>query len=182
MKKEHLFVAVLLIAASFLADSSINAFAKTIHTPPLDFVFGWFSHFATIFVILIVMTSLFLWEEKKKKWIKPLWLSFFGAFILSYAIKFIIMRARPDGTEIIPLLNLIDYSFPSAHAAAAFSIIPLLDKEYKKLKWFWLLFAIMVVASRLYFGVHYLSDVMAGAAIGYIFGYEIVEISTKRKK
>jgi len=56
------------------------------------------------------------------------------------------------------------------HAAAAFSALPVLDLEFPKLKWFWLGFALLIALSRIYMGVHYFSDVVAGAFFGYLIG------------
>jgi undecaprenyl-diphosphatase len=46
---------------------------------------------------------------------------------------------------------------------------------------FWLGFAILVAFSRVYFGVHYLSDVIAGAFIGYLIGYLAMNLEEKYK-
>jgi undecaprenyl-diphosphatase len=143
----------------------------------------WFSHYASLLFILLIVTSLFLWEEKKKRWIKPLWLSFFAAMIITYVIKLFVARARPnDLVQFIWLTKFVDYSFPSLHAASAFAPVAILDREFPKLKWFWLSFAVLVAFSRLYFGVHYLSDVVAGAFIGYFVGNLFVSRMKKRKR
>jgi undecaprenyl-diphosphatase len=68
------------------------------------------------------------------------------------------------------ILFLKDFSFPSAHAALCFSLVPVLDREYPHFKSFWIGFAVLVAFSRLYLGVHYFSDVMAGAFIGLLIG------------
>lgn len=183
-KRIMLIVAFWLAAllASFFIDKSALSAANAIQNPALSYVMKWFSQYASLFFILLVMTSLFLWEGNKKRWIKPLLLSFFAAITITYIIKFIVARARPEGfVQLIWFTNLIDYSFPSAHAASAFAPIAVLDRKFPKLKWFWLGFAIIVSLSRLYFGVHYLSDIIAGAFIGYFSGKLFASLVSRRK-
>ncbi|MBT3408988.1 phosphatase PAP2 family protein, partial [Candidatus Woesearchaeota archaeon] len=92
-------------------------------------------------------------------------------------IKIIVARDRPDQIEY--LFGFVDYSFPSAHAATSFAAVPILDKEYPMLKWFWILFASLIAISRLYLGVHFLSDVIAGSLVGFIIGKTIIYIKKK---
>ena len=60
-----------------------------------------------------------------------------------------------------------------------FAALPLLNKEFKKFRYIWLIFALLVGFSRAYFGVHYLSDVFTGAIIGYLIGLSMVMIEEK---
>jgi undecaprenyl-diphosphatase len=57
-------------------------------------------------------------------------------------------------------------SMPSAHAANTFAATMVLFLSYRKSLWFMLPMALGVSFSRLYNGVHYPSDVLAGALIG----------------
>ena len=60
-----------------------------------------------------------------------------------------------------------------------FAALPLLNKEFKKFRYIWLAFAILIGLSRAYFGVHYLSDVFSGAIIGYLIGLSMVLLEEK---
>lgn len=182
-KKMLILLAILLIfLLSFVFDRTILSFMQSINCFLLDYIAEWFSHIASIIIVLLIMTSLFLWEEKKKQWIKPLWTSFFATSIISIIIKFIIMRPRPFFDVFFVLTRVPDYSFPSMHTALAFSVLPVLDKEYPKLKWFWFLFAISIGLSRLYLGTHYLSDVIGGAVIGYLTGVFVISKKWEKRK
>ena len=60
-----------------------------------------------------------------------------------------------------------------------FSALPILNKEFKIFKYIWFIFACLVAFSRAYFGIHYLSDILAGAIIGYLIGYLMVLVEEK---
>ena len=89
----------------------------------------------------------------------------------SYFLKKLVKRNRP----FVDYPNLIvgkskesDYSFPSGHASQAFALATSLSISFPK--WYVIapsyLYAGTVSYSRLYLGVHYPSDVLAGAIIG----------------
>ena len=92
-------------------------------------------------------------------------------------IKIITLRPRP--IEISQILNGLNYSFPSLHAAVSFAALPILNNEFPKLRLFWLLFAFLVAFSRIYFEYHFLSDVVFGAFLGYFIGVFAVYIEEK---
>lgn len=97
-----------------------------------------------------------------------------GVLALNVAMKFAFQRARPVFDE--PLLTLATYSFPSGHVAGSTVLYGLFVAwafgRTPRLPWRLLavagaLVAIGLVAlSRLYLGVHYLSDVGAAFAEG----------------
>lgn len=81
------------------------------------------------------------------------------------------LRARPyqaNKALIWPVPPLDKYSFPSGHTlhAVAFSLI--LVSHYPVLGWITIPFTILVALSRIVLGLHYPSDVLAGAASGYL--------------
>jgi undecaprenyl-diphosphatase len=84
-------------------------------------------------------------------------------------IKRTVRRARPSN-EMQALVPPDQFSFPSGHTAASFAIALSMFGVFP-----WLVPALLVVAmvvgfARMYLGVHYPIDVMAGAAVGMLVG------------
>jgi undecaprenyl-diphosphatase len=163
-------------------DNQIVKFITNNRINSLNGFMAWVSYGGAWVVVLLIMTSLFLWTEKKRKWILPLWLSVGIAAIITFSLKLLIMRERPfDALNIINLIPETDSSFPSGHATAVFSTLAVLDKEFPKLVWFWVGFACFIAFTRLYLGVHYLSDLAAGAFVGLSVGLIVVHLFGKYK-
>jgi membrane-associated phospholipid phosphatase len=88
-----------------------------------------------------------------------------ASYAVSTSIKLVVRRPRPDLADLPPLMDTpTKLSFPSSHAVTSFAAarafgVPLL----------WAV-AVPMALSRLYLGVHYPSDVAAGAALGTLLG------------
>ena len=82
---------------------------------------------------------------------------------ITQGLKQVSGRTRPDGSN--------DYSFPSGHSTDSFMIATVVDQFYGHKAGFVAYgAAALISASRLKSNVHWLSDVAAGATIGYIIG------------
>ncbi len=151
----------------------------------LDGIMEWVTHIGSGIVVFLVISSLFLYEERKRGWILPLWASFFSAGFIVLLLKILIGRIRPFvmfGLDTLKDFSVWDSSMPSWHAALVFACLPVLDREFRKLKWFWIGFGCLIVFSRLYFGYHYLSDVVLGGMIGYACGAFFVWVKLNWRK
>ncbi|MDI6802471.1 MAG: phosphatase PAP2 family protein [Bacteroidota bacterium] len=93
----------------------------------------------------------------------------------SSILKSLIGRPRPchimDGTMVVDQIRLLvncgsGYSFPSSHATNYFATATLISFFYSKTKWLFFVFASSIAFSRVYIGVHFPSDVVAGAFVG----------------
>lgn len=117
---------------------------------------------------------LILWFFSAPEWKKWEVVEFFGIGGLAAVvlmIKFLVRRRRPEGDWGEIYRNTDPHSFPSGHAARAFLIAvvgtALAPPWLALLLWLW---APLVALSRVAMGVHYLSDILAGAAAGLIVG------------
>jgi len=69
------------------------------------------------------------------------------------------------------LLPPDQFSFPSGHSITAFAVVVSVAFFYPVLMAGLLFCALSVAVSRILLGMHFLSDVVAGAAIGSLLGY-----------
>jgi len=171
---------VFLVLVSFSFDDFFFKFSLENRSLAFDFMFGFFTKFSNVLVIFVIVTTLFLWEEKKRDYIFPLWISLFIAASLSLTLKYVVARPRPSVFS-FPFIDALNYSFPSMHVMVAFAALPILNKEFPKIKFAWILFAVMVAINRIYFGYHFFSDVIFGAVVGYLIGCFVVHIEKKYK-
>jgi membrane-associated phospholipid phosphatase len=85
---------------------------------------------------------------------------------LNTALKLVIRRRRPQLTDLPPLARTpTRYSFPSAHASTSFAAALAYSRAGLPAAPLYALAKAMAL-SRLYLGVHYPSDVLAGAVLG----------------
>lgn len=98
---------------------------------------------------------------------------------LVLGIKFLVRRKRPEGEWGSIYRNTDPHSFPSGHAARAFLIAvvasALAPAWLALLLWVW---APLVSIARVAMGVHYVSDIVAGAILGIVtawIGLQIYE-------
>ena len=93
---------------------------------------------------------------------------------LVLAIKFKVKRKRPEGEWGAVYRNIDPHSFPSGHAVRAV-MIALLAWGLGWQPWAFLLlvWAILVSLARVSLGVHYLSDVLAGWALGALLAWGV---------
>ena len=103
-------------------------------------------------------------------------------FLSNELIKGLVNRTRPYQTldEIITLVKpLQSTSFPSGHTATSFACAMVLAQAGGIMRWLPLTVAVLIGISRIYVGVHYPSDVLAGALVGLLCGMLVLRIPIK---
>jgi undecaprenyl-diphosphatase len=146
-----------------------------------------------IILLFTIATISTLWLWKKRSYIIPLLISVAGSAVFTFIGKIVFHRPRPD----VAIYHESSFSFPSGHATIAIAfygfLAYLLIRNSKKWKYkinifFASLVTILLIGfSRLYLGVHYVSDVWGGylaGAIWLIIAISLSEylLSRKQKK
>ena len=136
---------------------------------PIVKVFTYMGNGGAVWIVIcLVLTKI---KKTRKIGIYSILSLIFSLLITNLGLKLIYERIRPYEVmnNISPLIITSDpNSFPSGHTSAAFSVGFLWAKFSKKqwIKISCILQAILMGFSRLYVGVHYPSDVVAGALVG----------------
>ncbi len=142
-------------------------------SPIFDFSLPWFTYLGShIAVILFIILSLIL--TKRRAVLRHLLLLYAIQSAIVYSLKFLIRRERPlfflDTSS--KLLKgpgeILDPSFPSAHAAYAFMMATILSIWFPRYKIIFFLFAGFIGWTRIYLGLHYPTDVISGGLLGYV--------------
>lgn len=97
--------------------------------------------------------------------------------VVDAALKPLVARPRPS--DVLPDLTLLDArpttaSFPSGHAARALAGALAAGPLFPRLQWLWWALAGLIAVSRVYLGVHWPTDVAAGAAAGWLCGWLVL--------
>ena len=136
-------------------------------------------------LLLICVLTLILSKDKKKS--SLISINLILVFLINNIIKYIVQRPRPD--EILRLIEESGYSFPSGHSMvsmAFYGYITYLVYKHVKDKKKRLIYSILLLLlisliglSRIYLGVHYLSDVLAGFAFSVAYLMLFITFSPK---
>src|SRR3989344_5774116 len=184
-----LFIALgFAVILSFVFDNLIVQNISKLKNLFLDEVFLGITFISSEIIIFFSLTSLFLWQEHKRKWILPLWLTLAASAIISFLLKVAVQRLRPFQQDLVSIPEMLasrsyeiwNFSFPSFQAMLVFCALPIISKEFPKIKWAWIIFACLVAFSRVYFGLHFLSDVIVGGILGYLIGALVIRAENNK--
>ena len=130
-----------------------------------------------IVLFFALISSVIFWLWKKRIYIATLWLTLSGTLLFVFMGKLLVHRARPSG--LIPYYHESSLSFPSGHSAMAMALygffVYFLWRQLGKWKYkTTVLFIgsaliVLIGLSRMYLGVHFLSDVLGGYLIGLLW-------------
>lgn len=126
-------------------------------------------------VWIVLSVAMLCWKPTRRAGATALCAMVLGLLCTNVVLKHLVSRPRPYTVVegLIPLLTSGDpNSFPSGHTCAAFAAGVAWFGTTKKGGWraAALIQAVLMGLSRLYVGVHYPSDVLAGAIIGTLCG------------
>ncbi len=186
IKGEYYFIAVLLICfivltifvtggkTSVLDESAFNSLIR-LESDTLTKILYFITNLASTFgiIILLIITGIIFLKRKHFSDFKYVLINVGSGVILMQVLKTIIKRIRPSWKWIIQG----GFSYPSGHTISALllygTLMLLVLKEVKGRKRVPLviLFSLMILLtgiSRIYFGAHYLTDVLASLILGTI--------------
>lgn len=173
MKKQIilLILAIVLMILFFAYDNFLLSFIDSIKFPALN---SFFSVFLAIqkepyFEIWLICFMLALTIKKEKKKFLNFLIAFFLSALTTLILKNIIARPRPlEGVN----------SFPSGHSALLFTTFPFIKQ--KTIKGIWYVFVFLLVFTRVYFKIHFFSDIAGAFIIAYSFGLIAEKIKWKK--
>ena len=174
-------------------DHSLVLAINAMHSTFLD-SFMWFLSGSYILLLLIPFVFYFLFKEYRSN--QLLWI--FAAVVLTviltdplsvHAFKEVFQRYRPSHNLLLKSqLHLHEYpdgsfygggkfGFVSSHAANYFGILTIISSLIRKgwVKIILLTIALLVIYSRVYLGVHYVSDVLCGALLGFVLAQFVLQ-------
>lgn len=157
-------------------DESVSSWIQIQFRSTMEF--WWLISSWGLYIYAVVVVGLFLIIDEKHRVLMLVAPAGF-VFVLSLLLQKIFRRSRPKITKTTYDLFIQTYSFPSAHAATsmafASSLAYVFINSYLEYGWLFafafFLLACLIAISRVVVGVHYATDILAGAFLGYVIAY-----------
>lgn len=160
-------------------DEEVHSWARTTRTSGATAFFVLMTNVGTPLAlgILVAIVTGILMGERRWRWAAYLVLTTGIGALLNLQLKAYFARARPELADALRTAH--GYSFPSGHAMGSMIVFGSLAYLTLRSKWRWrrraaavaveLSLVIAIAASRIYLGVHWISDVGAGLAAGLLW-------------
>jgi len=128
-----------------------------------------------VVVVVVAVSLAILWWRRYFQEAKIFAIACLGAFILNTGLKLVFTKPRPELWH--QLITEKSFSFPSGHALGSLVLYGLLAyllaTHYPRFSKFIYSVAVIAIAaigiSRLYLGVHWPTDVIAGYGVGFLW-------------
>lgn len=132
----------------------------------LDWVFitlSWIGRFGLVWLALALAFAV---ARRRPAIFVTVLLADVAADLLASALKSLVARHRPFEHQLGPPSST--YSFPSGHAATSFACATVLSHYVPRYRVAFFALAALIGVSRIYNGMHYPTDVLAGAVLGVL--------------
>jgi len=144
--------------------------AKALASPALNIIMYWLAKsFLVVLPILVVYMLL-----KRDMNVYTLVIAGILLYLISDVIKIITKEPRPCNITELAWINSMGcqttYSFPSNHASVLTGLVFFL-KNYKYVRVLYVVWLLLILFGRVYLGLHYFTDVLAGAALSLVVAY-----------
>lgn len=158
---------------TFAANTQLFFWINAHHTPLCDTFFIWYSYLGRGWVLVPVFLYLLL---RSRALIAPFLLAIAIETLLVILMKDFFDQPRPATVfgkgQVHLLIPLYQQSFPSGDTAMAWAIAGILQYRQRwHVKTLCLLYALLIGYERIYVGVHFPLDVVAGALIGGVTAF-----------
>ncbi len=125
-------------------------------------------------VVILVFVGIFFIKERKVRFSVIVFVIAWAlADAVTMSLKLWFHRPRPLLT--LEWVQALDFqnnpSFPSGHALIAMAYAVILSYHYAQFRFVFYFMALLIGLTRVYMGLHYFSDILAGFAIGVPVGY-----------
>jgi undecaprenyl-diphosphatase len=151
----------------------INQFAG--RWPWLDYLGMFFAQYFEYFLLFCLLVFLFVNFRKYWRMVLEAFIAaVFTRFVLAEIIRWLWFRQRPFVVEnFIPLISQspLEASFPSGHATFYFALSTIVYFYNKKAGILFYAGSFLIVVSRVFVGIHWPSDILAGAILGILMGW-----------
>ena len=157
-------------------DARLSVWLHSHNSPELTTFFLLVSNLHSNFSMTVVTAAIaaYLWMKHLRYWVLMLAVTVAGGGLLNVGLKILFARARPHLDN--PILVLHTFSFPSGHTMLAtvfygtLCVLTFTRRRDWKIRVVSMLLALVMIAlvgfSRMYLGVHYLSDVLGAIMEG----------------
>jgi membrane-associated phospholipid phosphatase len=166
----------------FSFDHPIMMFVHSHETPLLDSLMYFFTKAGSALTLVPLFVVVFVMLMRRgQRASATFWaVSVAGAALINFLAKQGFGRVRPDLW--VSRVHETTYSFPSGHAMSTMAVVAALTFLLWKTRWRWIaaalgaVFVLMVSLSRVYWGVHYPSDILAGwaASLAWVAGVRMM--------
>ena len=134
--------------------------------------------------ILIICLAFFLIKSFKKYWpmiVQAILAMILARLVIVEIVRLFWSRSRPfvENNINVLLTHSPTSSFPSGHAAFYFALATAVYFYNKKSGLLFFLAAILISFSRVFVGVHWPSDILAGAVVGIFSGWLVILFSRR---